>query len=89
MGYAIGRGFGPAVRRNRGRRRLRAAVSDLVSDLPAGCYLLSADPSVTEVEYPELVVAVRDAMRAAARGTERSKEGGGTQGLPSARVVER
>ena len=89
MGYAIGRGFGPAVRRNRGRRRLRAAVSDLVSGLPAGCYLLSADPSVTEVEYPELVVAVRDAMTAAARGTERSKEGGGTGGLPRARVVER
>lgn len=71
----MGRSFGPAVKRNRGRRRLRAAIAGLASGLPPGCYLVSADPSVTELEYSQLVGAVRDAMTAAARGTARSAEG--------------
>ena len=72
VGYAMGRSFGPAVKRNRGRRRLRAAIAGLAPEIPPGCYLVSADPSVTEVGYDQLVAAVKGAMTAAARGTARS-----------------
>jgi ribonuclease P protein component len=79
VGFALNRKFGSAVRRNRARRRMRAAVGVALPDLPSGSYLLSADPSVSELGFPELTSAVREAMSRAAAGTAR---GGGRASAP-------
>lgn len=44
MGFALGRSFGPAVARNRLRRRLRAVLAERGEVLPAGLYVLGASP---------------------------------------------
>ena len=55
VAYAVGRAVGPAVRRNRLRRRLRAAVREHAAGLHDGCaYLVSASPKATEYSYAEL-----------------------------------
>jgi len=63
VAFAVGRRVGPAVVRNRVRRRLRAAAREL--DLPPGAYLVAAAPETVELSYPELqrhlTVAVRKA----------------------------
>jgi ribonuclease P protein component len=75
VAYALGRAFGTAVQRNRGRRRLRAVVAELGPELPPGSYLLSADTRVTDMNYPQLTSDVREAMLAAARDTARPLAG--------------
>jgi ribonuclease P protein component len=51
----VGRAVGPAVRRNRLRRRLRAAVRDHRAQLSDGCaYLVGAGPKAGEYSYAEL-----------------------------------
>jgi ribonuclease P protein component len=65
VAYAIGRAVGPAVVRNKVRRRLRAVAADLA--LPSGAYLISATPSAASATYGELHAAVRDAVEAATR----------------------
>lgn len=47
MAFAIGRAYGPAVRRNRLRRRLRALLAELDrhETLPTGMMLISARPA--------------------------------------------
>ena len=52
LAFAVGRRVGPAVVRNRVRRRLRAAARDL--DLPSGAYLIAAHPEAAGLEYPDL-----------------------------------
>ena len=55
--YAVGRPVGPAVVRNRVRRRLRAAAREIDvarSGLPAGAYLVSVRPAVAQVPYASL-----------------------------------
>jgi len=63
VAFAVGRRVGPAVVRNRVRRRLRAAAREL--DLPAGAYLVAAEPAAAALEYHDLrqhlAVAVRRA----------------------------
>ena len=55
VAYAVGRAVGPAVRRNRLRRQLRAAMRDNGAHLTDGCaYLVSAAPKATEYSYAEL-----------------------------------
>lgn len=57
VAYAIGRKVGPAVVRNRLRRRLRAAVRDLDRSrggLPSGAYLISLRPEAARRSYREL-----------------------------------
>jgi ribonuclease P protein component len=66
IGYALGRKFGSAVRRNRARRRLHAAVDIVLNDVPPGNYLLSADSPVDDLDFCDLVEAVGDAMARAA-----------------------
>ena len=73
VGYTIGRRCGSAVRRNRIRRRLRAAVTIASAELSAGSYLLGAEPEVQDLAFPQLVVAVRQAMTEAAQRGARSR----------------
>jgi ribonuclease P protein component len=52
VAFAVGRRVGPAVVRNRVRRRMRAIARDL--DLPAGAYLISADPDTVNLDFSTL-----------------------------------
>lgn len=56
MAYAIGKVAGSAVRRNRIRRRLRAAIRELEAEgaLPPGAYLVGAGPEALTMPYAEL-----------------------------------
>ncbi|MCB0979293.1 MAG: ribonuclease P protein component [Ilumatobacteraceae bacterium] len=57
VAYALGRALGPAVVRNRVRRRLRAGLAVASSDgrLPAGYYLFGAQPSAATRSFSELM----------------------------------
>lgn len=59
VAYAIGKPVGPAVVRNRVRRRLRAAVAEL--DPTAGTYLIATSPAAAASSYQ----ALRDDLAAA------------------------
>jgi ribonuclease P protein component len=52
VAFAVNRRVGPAVVRNRLRRRLRAAMREL--DLSGGAYLVAADPEAVRLEFSEL-----------------------------------
>ena len=59
VAYAIGRTVGPAVVRNRLRRRLRAALADEARrGLPGGWYLMSASPAAPNLDAGALRTAV-------------------------------
>ena len=61
VAYAVPRAVGGAVERNRLRRRLRATVRELESELvPGGAYLLSVGPALMTTSPTEL----RDTLRA-------------------------
>ncbi len=66
VGYAIGRQYGNAVRRNRLRRRLRAVVRELAPEISPGGYLLRPDPATGSLSHCELTASVRAAMITAA-----------------------
>jgi len=55
--FAVGRSAGGAVLRNRVRRRLRAALRELLAAgrLPDGAYLLSGGPELARLPWSELV----------------------------------
>ncbi|MGZ6967631.1 MAG: ribonuclease P protein component [Acidimicrobiia bacterium] len=64
VAYAVPRAVGGAVERNRLRRRLRATVRELESELvPGGRYLLSAGPGAMNTTPTELREAVRSVLR--------------------------
>lgn len=71
VAYAIGRRHGNAVRRNRLRRRLRACVRAAAQParghLPAGAYLVAADPAATGLSPRELEQRVGEALARASR----------------------
>jgi ribonuclease P protein component len=69
LAYALGRKFGPAVVRNRVRRRLRAAAQDLAAGggLASGAYLVTASPRATDVPYATLRGDLEAACAAARR----------------------
>lgn len=74
VAYAIGRRVGPAVVRNRLRRRLRAAVRDLdrsTGGLAPGSYLISLRPDAARASYGELHRDLGRALPAAARDVPR------------------
>lgn len=68
VAYAVGRRAGPAVTRNRLRRRLREAVSHLPGLAP-GAYLVAAGPEAVEMGFEELKKQVAEAMTSASRTT--------------------
>ena len=65
VGYAVGRRNGSAVRRNRLRRRLRAATRLCAAQLAHGTYLVRAEPPAAEAPFDELCRALREAALAA------------------------
>jgi len=68
-GFTIGRATGGAVVRNRVRRRLRAALRELLvgGHLAPGSYLLGGGAPLAEMPWSELMVLVRDTCDEARR----------------------
>ena len=58
VGYAIGRNVGKAVLRNRVRRQLRSLLEAKSDQLPAGWYLVGAQPRVGTMSLAELGATV-------------------------------
>jgi ribonuclease P protein component len=59
VAYAVGRRVGPAVVRNRVRRRLRAAALAHRAELqPGGAYLFSAAPAAATAPFAEIDAAM-------------------------------
>lgn len=58
MAYTIGRRVGPAVVRNRLRRRLRMIMRQAAAELRPGAYLVSAAPAAADLPYVELEALV-------------------------------
>ncbi|MGS2618496.1 ribonuclease P protein component [Micromonospora sp. LZ34] len=66
-GFVVSKAVGPAVVRNRVRRRLRHLVRERLADLPPGSTLVvRAQPAAAEASYPRLGADL-DAAIAAAR----------------------
>ena len=71
VAYAIPRTVGPAVVRNRIRRRLRAIVVDLdrrPQGVPIGDYLVRVSPGAAESSYDELQRYLTGAIDALTEG---------------------
>jgi ribonuclease P protein component len=65
VAYAVGRGVGGAVVRNRVRRRLRAATRAHAAEfVPGRAYLIGAGPAAASTSYATLSVSLHDAVRA-------------------------
>ena len=68
VAYAVGKRVGPAVVRNRVRRRLRAATMAHRDELQAGAaYLFGAAPGVVAVPFAEIEAAVGQLLAGAGR----------------------
>lgn len=70
VGYALGRGYGSAVSRNRLRRQLRSLVADREAALRPGVYVFGASPRAKELSFPQLGA---DLDRLLAKCAERSQ----------------
>jgi ribonuclease P protein component len=71
VAYGVGRHVGPAVTRNRVRRRLRAAIREVDRDrgaLAPGAYLVTVRPEAAGMTYVELKRSLEIACDAAVRG---------------------
>jgi ribonuclease P protein component len=68
VGFAVGRRVGPAVTRNRVRRRLRAIMQELAGQaeagLASGAYLVGAGPAAATQSYRELKGQVAECLAA-------------------------
>jgi ribonuclease P protein component len=65
VAYAIGRNIGPAVVRNRVRRRLRAAAAQSSDLLREGCaYLVGVGPGADSLTFGELRTTLRACLTA-------------------------
>lgn len=62
MAYSIGRRVGGSVDRNRLRRRLRAILDELASEIGAGDYLVSAGTGARQSGYRELKAMASNAL---------------------------
>lgn len=74
VAFAIGTRVGNAVVRNRLRRRLRAVFAEgaAADTVPAGAYLVSAQPAAAALSYTELSNHVRRALSRLDEGNRRS-----------------
>lgn len=65
VAYAVGKRVGPAVVRNRVRRRLREATRAHRAELrPGGTYLFGAAPAAASAPFAEIDAAVGDLLAA-------------------------
>ncbi len=71
VGYAVAKRVGGAVDRNRIRRRIRAALSEVTTPLTSGFYVFSADSSTLAAPYPSLVKAVDNLVQNVTAGAAR------------------
>lgn len=71
MAFALGRALGPAVVRNRLRRRLRAICRAMTTagELPPGMLLIGATPAAIELTYAQLETELRELLRTATTPT--------------------
>jgi ribonuclease P protein component len=68
VAYAVGKRVGPAVVRNRVRRRLRAAMLEHRADLqPGGAYLFGAAPGAAGAPYAEIDEAMAELLATGGR----------------------
>lgn len=60
LAFTIGKRFGNAVERNRARRRLRAAFTELARevDLVPGAYVISGSRAVLTCEFDSLIRSI-------------------------------
>ena len=74
VAYSIGRACGPAVTRNRLRRRLREIVRELDrrDELPGGLLLIGARPSAVELTFDQLRSETEQLLRTAITSTSTS-----------------
>ncbi len=74
VAFAIGRAFGPAVRRNRIRRRLRALLGDIdrATPLPPGMLLIGAHSRAIELTFDQLAAQLDDLVRTIRASSSRS-----------------
>jgi ribonuclease P protein component len=63
VAYTIGRGVGPAVVRNRVRRRLRMLIREAAPKLRPGAYLIGVRPPAALLNYAELQEALSKVLR--------------------------
>jgi ribonuclease P protein component len=63
-------GAGGAVRRNRARRRLRAAIAPLLPEWPRLDLVVSLPGSAAEIPFSELRAGLASALRAAERSVQ-------------------
>ncbi len=69
VGFIVSRALGPAVVRNKVRRRLRHLVRELWADLPPGTRLVvRATPAAATAEYERLGVDLRRGVEMASAG---------------------
>ena len=68
VAYAVGKRVGPAVVRNRVRRRLRAATTARRAELmPGAAYLFGAGPMAASASFAELDAAMSELLAVADR----------------------
>jgi ribonuclease P protein component len=78
IAYGVGRKVGPAVVRNRVRRRLRAAARDIARErdgLPSGAYLVTVRPDATRLDYADLRRQLASALVEASSPTPDAQPG--------------
>ncbi|MCL4423023.1 MAG: ribonuclease P protein component [Actinobacteria bacterium] len=71
VAYAVTRQTGGAVTRNRIRRRLRAAITQMGVALPPGDYLIGAGAGITQLPFEELKAQLWKAIEATTTAAER------------------
>lgn len=72
IAYVVGRRVGPAVTRNRLRRRLRALMVESAPTLPAGAYLVRAGAEARDLGFDDLRAALGRALARAVPGGSRA-----------------
>ena len=58
VGYALGRGFGTAVQRNRLRRQLRELVKTRADAMRPGYYVFGASPRAKDADFSSIAVSL-------------------------------
>jgi ribonuclease P protein component len=63
LAFSISRAIGPAVTRNRLRRRIRAVMRQLEPEMPGGMLLIGARPGIVELTFAQLQAELTSIVR--------------------------